>query len=571
MLTELHIAGLGVISEALLDLHPGLTVVSGETGAGKTMVVTGLGLVAGAKADARVVRSGVTRALVEARFTGLTAEVLHAVDAVGGDLDDEELIVVRQVGQRGRTLVGGVQVPAGIAAEIGAALVSIHGQSEQVRLGTTERQREVLDLAAGAELATVLARYRTAYASRRAAQQELSGLIAESQARAREVDLLTHGLDEIASVDPRPGEDGDLAAEAHRLQSVDDLRLAAGRASVALWGDDDATGDTPSAVGLVATARKALEQAADGDSLAVPLAERARDLAALTADLAAEVASYLADLDADPVRLEWIAGRRAQLQGLTRKYGTTVDEVLDWAGSAVGRLPELQGSDDRIGELRAEVARLTEAVDADAAVMTRLRTTAATTFARQVQQELAALAMPHARLRFVLTPLAEPGPHGGDAVSLLFAANPGAEPGTLGRIASGGELSRIRLALEVVLASDAESGPAAGSPTVVFDEVDAGIGGSVALEVGRRLARLARTAQVVVVTHLAQVAAYADRHVVVAKTDDGTVTTSGLVEVAGARRLAELARMMGGLGGTDSSLAHADELVAQAALDKENM
>ncbi len=566
MLTELRIAGLGVISEAVLEPDPGFTVVTGETGAGKTMVVTGLGLVAGERADSRLVRTGATRALIEARFGNVPDDVVALLEPLGSELDEGELIVGRQVGSRSRTLVGGVQVPAPTAAEIGTRLVTIHGQSEQVRLGTAERQREVLDRSAGPELAAVLEAYRAAYQARRAAQAELAQLVADSRSRAREIDLLTFGLDEIAAVEPLPAEDVALAAEAHRLQSVDDLRVSARRAAVALSGDDEVSADVPSALGLVAMARKALEHTAAGDPVAERLADQARELAALTADLAAETATYLADLDADPVRLEWIAARRADLQGLTRKYGSTVDEVLEWSRAAAARLVELQGGDDRIATLTAEVARLTEAVESLAARVTGLRSSAANRFSRLVEHELAALAMPRARLQFEVTPLAEPGPHGADTVALLFSANPGSEPGPLGRIASGGELSRVRLALEVVLAAEA-----ATPTTFVFDEVDAGIGGAVALEVGRRLARLARSAQVIVVTHLAQVAAYADRHVVVAKTDDGSVTTSGLIEVRDTDRNAELARMMGGLGGTNSSLAHAGELVAQAALDKETM
>lgn len=566
MLTELRIAGLGVISEAVLEPDPGFTVVTGETGAGKTMVVTGLGLIAGERAESRLVRSGSTRAVVEARFSPVPDDLLPQVEAAGAELEEGELLVSRQIGSRSRSLIGGVQVPAATAAEVGESLVTIHGQSEQVRLGTAERQRGVLDRAAGPVLAGVLGRYREAYAARRAAAAELATLVAESQARAREIDLLRFGLDEIAAVDPQPGEDQALAAEAHRLQSVDDLRLAASRAAVALSGDEMSTSDEPSALALVAAARKALEQAAAGDQMAAPLADRARELAALTADLAAETASYLADLDADPARLEWIAARRSDLQSLTRKYGNSVDEVLAWSQQSAQRLTELHGGEGRIQELQAEVTRLSGQVNDLAGQLTSLRRAAAEQFTGRVTAELAALAMPRARLRFELTPLAEPGPYGADSVSLLFSANPGSEPGPLGRIASGGELSRVRLALEVVLA-DGE----AGTTTFVFDEVDAGIGGTVALEVGRRLARLARSAQVIVVTHLAQVAAYADRHVVVAKTDDGSVTTSGLVEVAAADRLSELARMMGGMDRTDSSLAHAGELVAQATTDKEAM
>ncbi len=564
MLTELRIAGLGVISEAVIEPHPGFTVVTGETGAGKTMVVTGLGLVAGERADSRLVRAGATKALVEARFTDIGGDVLRSVLAAGADLDDGELLVARQVGSRTRTWVGGIPLLSAAASEMGAGLVTIHGQSEQVRLGTAERQREVLDRAGGPSLASVLSQYRAAYGSRRTAQNELTSLVTQAQARAREIDLLTFGLDEIARIEPLPGEDMELAAEANRLQSVDDLRVAARRAAVALAGDDDSSLDQPSVLGLVAVARKALEQAATADPCLESLANQSRELAGLAADVAAETASYLADLDADPARLEWIAARRSDLQGLTRKYGQSVDEVLQWADASAKRLTELQGGDDRIQLLTSEVERLTDQVTSLASQLTELRQEAAERFAALVELELAALAMPRARLRFEVAPLPEPGPHGADAVTLLFSANPGSEPAPLGKIASGGELSRVRLALEVVLA-EGDADPT----TFVFDEVDAGIGGSVALEVGRRLARLARSAQVIVVTHLAQVAAYADRHVVVAKTDDGSVTTSGLVQLADAERPHELARMMGGLDGTDSSLAHASELVAQAARDKE--
>jgi len=283
---------------------------------------------------------------------------------------------------------------------------------------------------------------------------------------------------------------------------------------------------------------------------------------ALVGDLAATTASYLADLDADPIRLEWVASRRSQLQGLTRKYGETVAEVLDWATASASRLTELQASDNRIEALTSEVATLTKRVTASAERITTMRVAAASKLSAAVRQELAALALPHARLEFAVTPLPEPGPYGADAVSLLFSANPGAQPGPLAKVASGGELSRVRLALEVVLAD------AGGGETFVFDEVDAGIGGAVALEVGSRLARLARLTQVIVVTHLAQVAAYGDRHFVVLKSDDGTVTTSGLRAVDGDERLRELARMMGGHDDTEASRAHADDLLARATKDR---
>ena len=560
MLVELRIVGLGVIDDAVLEPGPGLTVVTGETGAGKTMVVSGLGLVAGARAEARVVRTGADRAVVEARFIDLPASITESVDEAGGVLDEDELLVVRQVAATGRSraLLGGAQVPAAVGADIGSRLVTIHGQSEQQRLASPERQREVLDRAAGPELAEELARYRADYTARQAANAELVQLRQQARERAREQDLLTFGLEEIATVAPEPDEDVALAAEAARLQAVDDLRLYASRAAVALSGSEDDGGDDPNALGLVATARKALQAAADADVQAAELATQAAEITALVADLAAQTASYLADLDADPVRLEWVASRRAQLQGLTRKYGETVADVLEWAQVNAGRLATLAASEDRIDELAAQVATLTARITAGASRITTLRQAAASTVSAAVQAELAALALPHARLEFAVTPLTEPGPYGADAVLLLFAANPGAQPAPLAKVASGGELSRVRLALEVVLAD------ATGGETFVFDEVDAGIGGAVALEVGSRLSRLSRLTQVIVVTHLAQVAAYADRHFVVLKSDDGTVTTAGLRAVDGDERLRELARMMGGHDDTDASVAHARDLLDRA-------
>jgi DNA repair protein RecN (Recombination protein N) len=449
--------------------------------------------------------------------------------------------------------IGGAQVPLTTGAGLVGEWVTIHGQSEQLRLGTSERQLEVLDRYAGAPLAAELAPYRSDHQARRAAAAELAELTTQSQARARELDLLRFGLDEIAAVDPQPGEDRALAAEAVRLQAVDDLRQAAHTALVALAGDEDSY-DTPDALGLAGAARKALSLAVDKDAELRPIADELAGAAAGLADVASSLASYAAGLDADPLRLEWIAGRRADLAHLTRKYGETVDEVLEWGRQAAVRVTQLDAGDARIDELRAAIARLDARLGDTAGRITALRRDAAAELADLVAGELKALAMPKARLSFELTPT-DLGPNGADQVNLLFSANPGSLPGPLGKVASGGELSRVRLALEVVLATEATGA------TFVFDEVDAGVGGAVALEIGRRLARLAERCQVIVVTHLAQVAAFAERHYVVAKSDDGSVTTSGVRLVDGEERVEVLARMMGGLENSDSALAHARELI----------
>lgn len=555
MLAELRIADLGVIGDATIEPGPGFTAVTGETGAGKTMIVTGLALLAGAKADPRLVRSGANRALVEGRWRVADGQA-DALEELGAETEDGEVLVGRALGaNRSRMTIGGAQVPLGTGVALVGEWVTIHGQSEQLRLGTPERQLQVLDRYAGPELAEELTGYRADYAARRAAQAELADLTTQSQARARELDLLRFGLDEIAQADPQPGEDAALAAEARRLQAVDDLRQAAHAALVALAGDEDDF-DSTDALALVGAARKSLGSAVDADPQLVPIADELAGAAAGLADVASQLASYAAGLDADPLRLEWIAGRRAELAHLTRKYGETVDEVLAWAADAAQRVTRLDAGDARVEELRAEIAGLDERLAASASRITSRRQAAAAELAGLVATELKALAMPKARLAFELTPAAELGPNGGDQVTLLFSANPGSTPGPLGKVASGGELSRVRLALEVVLATEATG------ETFVFDEVDAGVGGAVALEIGRRLARLAERCQVIVVTHLAQVAAFADRHYVVAKSDDGSVTTSGVRLVEADERIETLARMMGGLESSDSALAHARELMA---------
>ena len=558
MLTELTIKQLGVIEQATLCPGPGLTVVTGETGAGKTMVVQGLSLVAGARADSSVVRNRAGTAQIEARFVDLPSGCAAAVAEAGGVVEDGELLVARQVSAAGRSRswIGGTSVTQGVAYHIGSDLVTIHGQSEQVRLSTPERQRQVLDRAAGPHMAEILETYRAMFDQRRVLAAEAEQLESTARERAREADMLAFGLTEIEKVGPEAGEDDALAAEAKLLQDADELRADAYTAMVALAGDEDS--DSSPVLTLMAAAKKALHDVARKDVRAEALADQAEEISALAVDLAGATSSYLADLTADPVRLEWIETRLAELKGLTRKYGPNATAVLEWANQSQARLAELDSSDERI----TEIARRLEVLDhelADMATqMTALRTGAAQKFGAQVAEELAALAMPRARVEFAITALPELGPWGADSVALLFTANPGSEPAPLGKVASGGELSRVRLAIEVVLADSSLK------QTFVFDEVDAGIGGAVGLQVGQRLAQLAREEQVIVVTHLAQVAAFADTHYVVAKTDDGEVTASGLTQVAGEERLAELARMMGGLDQTSSSLAHARELLTQA-------
>ncbi len=556
MISELRITDLGVINDATLELPPGLTVVTGETGAGKTMIITGLDLLLGARGGPRAVRTGADRARIEARVT-VGDDVAERVRDLGGELDDDELLVARHVTAAGRSraYLGGVQVPAGVCADLTGTMITIHGQSEQVQLSQRSRQRELLDRYAGAEHRQILDRYRAAWEERRAVQTELGELQAAEQERLQEGDRLRFGLAEIERVAPLPGEDVALAAETNRLQSTDDLRSSARGAMLALAGDDDSSGG---ALAALAAARSAVERLAEADPGAAGIAGRVAEAGYLVTDLTGDLARYLDDLEVQPGRLEEIAARRFELAGLTRRYGDSCDAVLAWAQRATDRLTRLAGADERIAALTDRSTQLDAQLLSDARLLSDGRRAAAATIAAQVLVELAALALPHARLEFALRPV-ELGPDGSDQVELLFSANPGSDLRPLGQVASGGELSRVRLALEVVLAAGHRHG------TFVFDEVDAGVGGRVAVEIGRRLAALADHCQVLVVTHLAQVAAFADRHFVVVKADDGQVTTSGVRQVAETARAAELARMMAGLETSDTALAHAGELLELAA------
>ncbi len=578
MLEEIRISALGVIDTSALELGPGLTVVTGETGAGKTMLVTALGLLLGGRADSGAVRRGARGARVEGvvvvdALAGLGA----AVEEAGGEVEDGRVVLARNVsaGGRSRAFVGGASVPASALAGVARPLVAVHGQSDQHRLLHPRAQREAIDRFGGADLAALLARWSELHADLAATEAELGEVVASARERAREADLLRFGLGEVEALAPRPGEDAALAAEESRLGFSDTLRAAAEQAREALSSEEGA----PDALAATAQARRRLEAVREHDAEASGLADRLTEVTYLLSDLAADVASYAASVETDPARLAAVSERRAALTALLRKYGDTIEEVLDWAERGARRLLELDGTDEAIEELRRRSDRLRAAMAEAAAELTGERVAAAERLGAEVTGELTTLAMPHARLWVDVRQqeIAEPGDEGArraalrvgerwlrfgrsgtDEVELLLAANTGGEVRPLAKGASGGELSRVMLALEVALAGTSPV------PVFVFDEVDAGVGGKAAVEVGRRLARLARDAQVLVVTHLPQVAAYADRHVVVTKSSDGSVTTAGLTVLDGAGRERELSRMLAGLEDSETALAHARELLQTA-------
>lgn len=576
MLEEIRISGLGVIADAVVELHPGLTVVTGETGAGKTMVVQSLSLLFGGRADSGLVRAGAARASIEGtlRVSGDSPAAERVAEA-GGIVEDGELLLARTTTAEGRSRAhaGGRAVPVSVLGELAGSLFALHGQHDQQALIRPAEQRAALDRFAG-EVLAALPGYRTTYRRWREVTDTIGEIATASRERAQEADALRFGLAQINAVEPVQGEDAALSIEVQRLGNADDLSTHARAAHVALIADPDAN-DPVDATMLLAQARRSVAASEANDPALAQLGERLADISYQLADVAADLASYADSVDDDPVRLAMVHERQAALAGLVRRYGPDLDAVLQWASDAQDRLAELDGDDERISALLVEQGALMSELTTAAALVSAGRSDAAREFSTLVSAELVALAMPEARIsaevrqddvsagglefdgRYVAF-----GPDGIDTVELLLVAHAGAPPRPLHRGASGGELSRVMLAVEVVFA---EADPV---PTMVFDEVDAGVGGRAAVEIGRRLARLARTHQVIVVTHLPQVAAYADRHLVVRKSGDGTVTASDVVTLDDDGRIRELSRMLAGLEDSALARAHAEELLAAAAASR---
>ena len=570
MIEELRIENLGVIDAARLRLGPGLTAITGETGAGKTMVLSGLALILGGKADLAVVRTGTRQAAAEGSFAVRSGSpVAERAREAGAELDDGTLVALRTVAAEGRSraFLGGRTVPAAVLGEIADDLVTVHGQQDQARLRSPRRQREALDAFAGAAHGAELRGYREVWAERQRVAADLADLVAHAQERRREADLLRLGLAEVERVAPQPDEDVELAVEAERLGHAQDLRAAAAEAHHAVAGTDDV--DAAAAELLVDRARRTLEQVARFDPALGSLAERLAEVGYLLADVAADLAGYADQVAADPARLDEVNRRRAELTALARSHGGTVAAVLGWADDAGRRLVTLDGGQDRTTGLAERLATLDVSLAAAAARVTDGRRAAALTLGTAVTAELAGLAMAGARLEVELVALDELGPWGAQDVAMLLVAHAGAPARPLGLGASGGELSRVMLALEVTLAGATPEGDR--PDTFVFDEVDAGVGGRAAVEVGRRLAELGRQSQVVVVTHLAQVAAFAEHHLVVTKSQaDGVdvVTASDVRTVVGDERVAELARMLSGSEDSATARQHAAELLERSVVGR---
>jgi len=562
VIDSIAIHDLGVISQAELPLGPGLTVVTGETGAGKTMVVTALGLLLGQRADTTRVRSGAESAWVEGRFLvdGVDA-VTTAVAELGGFVEEGSVILSRHVPSRGssKAVVGGRAAPVALLQSISEHLVVVHGQSDQVRLTSESAQRDALDRYAGRALQDVLREFQAIYRAWREASEKLQRFDQDADSAVAEASRLREALDHIERVRPRPGEDDELKSLSERLHHTEELRTQVHLAKTLLGGGEDQN----DVAAQLDQAIRALEKILATDPTVEKSLEALKEVSFRVADQVVELSGYLTTLEGEAgLDLGEVMARRQELGELTRQYGPRVDDVLDFETRAASRLLDLDRSDTARSELAEEVSRLFEQMSRLAGQLTVMRQQAASEISQAVSFELQALAMPDARFVVDISTKPEPTQVGVDQVRFLLSPHSGSEPRPLGKGASGGELSRVMLALEVVIASvDAV-------PTYIFDEVDAGVGGASALEIGKRLHDLSRHAQVIVVTHLAQVACFAHRHVTVEKDRTGEYTRSSVRVLNDEERVSELARMLGGDSESENALGHAREMLQRASVSR---
>lgn len=573
MLEELAIRSLGVLDSASAQFHPGFTALTGETGAGKTMIVTSLRLLSGGRADAGRVRTGDAKAVVEGRFRlpEGNADLLAMLDDAGAELDDDDTVIaMRTVNADGRSRahLGGRSVPVGTLAQLTGELLAIHGQNDQLRLIRPEQQRGALDRYSGSSATTALNKYRSARSEWVALLDELDRRRANSRELAQEADRLRFGIEEIDSVSPEPGEDVDLVATIRRMTDLEEIRSTAVQAQGIVAGSDGV-----SVVDGLGTVRSLLESTSD-DALR-ELHPRVVEALTVVSDLGDELTAYLGGLPEDAGDLDSLLNRQGALKALTRKYAADIDGVLRWRSDAANRLTEIEDPEGAIEELERTAASAGEKVAELATKLHTQRVKSAKSLATKVSAELTGLAMGGTELSVAVSLLpadddrlaidiggqrAHAGGDGADRVEFGLVAHKGAAPLPIAKSASGGELSRVMLALEVVLAEPDSGG------VMVFDEVDAGVGGAAAVQIGARLARLARRHQVIVVTHLPQVAAFADNHLVIGKSGGGSKgrQTSTLTTLDRDERIAELSRMLAGLGDSETGRAHAEELLETA-------
>ena len=564
-LEEISIRNLGIIDTSSLELSKGLNVLTGETGAGKTMILTALSLLLGAKSDSSLVRHGSERLVTSATFS-IPASLSAQIQDLGGIVEDGSLILTRSVSSDGKSkaTASGATVNASTLGEITEPLIAIHGQSANTQIVKSVRQRELLDLFAGGDLNVSLSRYVETFNAYNEMKSKLKALITSASARDSQIADLELLTKQWSSLKPTRNEYESIEDEIRKLASVEDLRIAASGAGSALGEEDSGV------LTVLGQARKFLEAAKGKDQALDEIATSVAEGFFLIDDAHAGLVSYLASLEADPTRLDFLQERKAALLSFVKKWGgsgSVDDEMAEIAArvkSAKEMIADLNGGQDRIAELEAEIKTVKIKLLQDAKSLTAARSNASLRLSDGVSAEIAGLSMPHTRFHAdVIAPDYEGNLKesdftitGCDEIVMSIQAHKDGPKVALGKGASGGEMSRIMLALEVVIAASAPVG------TYIFDEVDAGVGGKAAIEVGRRLHALSQHAQVIVVTHLPQVAAWADRHFVVAKDSDGQIVQSGVSQLDEKARVSEIARMLAGLDESVSAQEHAAELLA---------
>ena len=557
-LEEISIRSLGVIESSNIEFKSGLTVLTGETGAGKTMVLTALGLVLGNKSDSDLVRQGRERAVVTGKFTVPKELAAQIIDA-GGEVEDESVVITRSVSAAGksRVLVGGVVSSSSAVSSFASSLVEIHAQSSSSKLTKAGVARELLDRFAGLDLTA----YQEVFDQYQQMQRRIIELKEQLSQADRQIAELSELANEFAKLNPKSGELAEIENEIEKLGSVEVINQAVSSA-LNLFENEDL-----SAVNLLQQIRKSLDQVNGKDKQLDQITERYTENLLNLQDISSDLTSYLSQLEADPNRFEKLQERKSSLNSLLKRYGTGSDKatafeqlLLD-GKSAKERIADLSGGDQRVAELEKEAQTLFKSLQEQGLAISKSRKESGAKLSAQVTAEVRGLSMPNAT--FVLDQIVADSKNpnsysstGIDEISILFAAHAGGTPLALNKVASGGELSRVMLALEVVIAEAEPIG------TYIFDEVDAGVGGKAAVEVGRRLAKLSKFAQVIVITHLAQVAAWADNHLVVKKSENGLVTQSDVIEVSAESRKIEIARMLSGQEESQTAQDHAGELLA---------
>ena len=564
-LEEISIRNLGIIEQSELELGRGLNVLTGETGAGKTMILTALNLVLGGKSDSSLVRHGSERLVATAQFS-ITKDSKDQLDEIGAEVDGSSLIVTRTVNSDGKSKAscGGVTVPAGTLADVTEPLIEIHGQSANSQIVKPARQRELLDRFGGAPVTSSLIEYQQRYSEYLELKERIKAMKASANKRDGEIAELEEFLAAWTKLKAVRNEPSSVEDEIKRLSSVEDLRIASSGAMSTL--DSEESG----ALTLLHSARRFLDAAKGKDSKLEEIAERVAESLFILDDASSDLASYATSLEADPDRLDFLQNRKAELNLFIKRWGgaESADEelVLLAAKAKSGKesIADLKGGDERIAELETELAKIKQSLLAAAQELSKARSASAESLSLSVTSEIQALSMPHTRFfAEVISPdysgaLKESDftQLGCDEVSMQIQGQVDGPKIALGKGASGGEMSRIMLGLEVVIAKSHPVG------TYIFDEVDAGVGGKAAIEVGKRLHALAQNSQVIVVTHLPQVAAWADTHFVVKKSSDGSVVQSGVSKLGQSERVEEIARMLAGLEESSSAREHAAELLA---------